>query len=214
MSADARDSWDAEAARFDEEPDHGLRAERVRHAWWRLLSSALPPPPPDVVDLGCGTGSLAVLLAQQGYQVRALDFSEAMLSAARRKAAAADVPVDFTAGDAAEPPFEPDSCDVVLGRHVLWALPEPATALRRWVRLLRPDGRLVLIEGAWSTGAGIPAAECADLVRALGRSVTVQNLADPDLWGRRIDDERYLLVSLPPDPEPRLPERMATPSSG
>ncbi|WP_368406419.1 methyltransferase domain-containing protein, partial [Streptomyces sp. CC77] len=44
------------------------------------------------------------------------------------------------------PPFEPDSAVVVV-RHLVWALPDPVAALRTWVRLLRPGGRLVLVEG-------------------------------------------------------------------
>nr|WP_189257424.1 methyltransferase domain-containing protein [Lentzea flava] len=88
------------------------------------------------------------------------------------------------------------SADVVLARHVLWALPEPAAALKAWVRLLRPAGRLVLVEGHWSTGAGMTADECQALVRGVRAEATVTWLNDPALWGREIDDERYLLVSL------------------
>jgi precorrin-6B methylase 2 len=50
--------WDAEAARFDEEPDHGLRDPEVRACWRTLLLSALPPAPARVADLGAGTGSI------------------------------------------------------------------------------------------------------------------------------------------------------------
>lgn len=51
--------WDAAAARFDEEPDHGLRAPETRDAWADLLGSWLPAGPLDVLDVGCGTGSLS-----------------------------------------------------------------------------------------------------------------------------------------------------------
>ncbi|BFO20225.1 hypothetical protein SHKM778_66130 [Streptomyces sp. KM77-8] len=53
--------WDAEAAGFDEEPDHGLRDPRVRAAWAARLRTWLPGRPGDVLDLGCGTGSLSSL---------------------------------------------------------------------------------------------------------------------------------------------------------
>ena len=71
MTDDARRFWDAEAATFDDEPDRGLRDPVVREAWRELLVELLPPVPAEVVDLGCGTGSLAVLLAEAGYRVRA-----------------------------------------------------------------------------------------------------------------------------------------------
>ena len=55
--------WDEQVASFDDEADHGLRDIQTREAWRRLLGSVLPPPPAEVADLGCGTGSLSVLMA-------------------------------------------------------------------------------------------------------------------------------------------------------
>jgi SAM-dependent methyltransferase len=182
--------WDAQAASFDDEPDHGLRDPRVRDAWARLLLPLMPKPGSAVADLGCGTGSLAVLLASAGHEVRGLDFSAHMVEAARAKAAG--LPVEFTTGDAAHPPYPEGSVDVVLARHVLWALPDPAAAIDKWRRLLRPDGVLVLVEGRWSTGAGLASAETLELV---GRDAAVTRLDDEALWGKEIDDERYLVVS-------------------
>jgi SAM-dependent methyltransferase len=187
--------WDAEAATFDDEPDHGLRDPAVRAAWADLLRAHLPAPPADVVDLGCGTGSLAVLLAEAGHRVEGLDSSVPMVAAAVAKARAAEVDAAFRPGDAAAPPYPSGSADVVLSRHVLWALPDPDAALRRWVELLRPGGRLVLIEGRWETGAGLTAQKCRDLVLGHRREATVERLDGPALWGRAVADERYLLVS-------------------
>ena len=195
MTDAMRSYWDARAEAFDAEPDHGLRDPSVREAWRALLLSVLPPAPADVVDLGCGTGSLAVLLVEAGYAARGLDLSERMVATAKAKAAAAGVDADFTQGDAVEPTYGPRSCDVVLARHVLWALPEPHDAVGRWVRLLRPGGRLVLVEGSWSTGTGLTAQQGEAIVARHRDQVDVTRLDDPALWGRVIDDERYLLVS-------------------
>ncbi|SER26783.1 class I SAM-dependent methyltransferase [Actinokineospora terrae] len=184
--------WDRQAATFDEAADHGLRDPSVRAAWAELLLPLLPPAPASVVDLGCGTGTLSVLLADAGHQVRGLDLSPGMLAVAAAKAKGR---VEFTRGDAAEPPYDPASCDVVLVRHVLWALPDPGAALDRWVRLLRPGGRLVLVEGRWFTGAGLTASECRALVLGRRQEATVRGLDDLALWGHPIEDERYVLVS-------------------
>ena len=60
---------------------------------------------------------------------------------------------------------------MLLCRHLLWALPETEKVLERWRSLIRPDGRLVLIEGLWSTGAGIEATDLtATVERAVGRT--------------------------------------------
>lgn len=157
--------WDAEAPGFDEAPDHGLLDPDVRAAWRWLLLAVLPPAPADVVDLGCGTGTLSLLLAGEGYAVDAVDFSPAMVGRAEAKLSGTAL-ATVRLGDAADPGLAPASVDVVLCRHVLWALPDPALAVARWVRVLRPGGRLVLVEGDWSTGAGLTAERCAEVVRA------------------------------------------------
>lgn len=189
--------WDATAATFDDEADHGLRDPVVRAAWAELLLPLMPHPPSTVLDLGCGTGSLSLLLAAAGHHVRGLDASPQMIAVARAKIGDARLSVELTQGDAADPPYEPASADVVLCRHVLWALEGRDAVMARWVRVLKPDGRLVLVEGDWETGVGLPAAECRDLVLRHRATATVRQLAGvPALWGRFVDDERYVLVSL------------------
>src|SRR5215207_1046889 len=123
MTDDERRYWNREAASFDDEPDHGLRDPSVRHAWRELLLRLLPPAPADVLDVGCGTGSLTVLLADAGYRAQGLDISDGMITAAEAKADAAGVDVEFRVGEAADPPYPRACVDVVLARHVLWALP-------------------------------------------------------------------------------------------
>jgi hypothetical protein len=80
---------------------------------------------------------------------------------------------------------------------VLWALPDPVAVVRGWVDALRPGGRLVLVEGDWSTGAGLTARRCAEIVGKTCRRVEVRQLPYPRLWGREIADERYLVVAHP-----------------
>ncbi|WP_380176451.1 class I SAM-dependent methyltransferase [Kineococcus sp. DHX-1] len=194
MSEDARRCWDEQAATFDEAADHGLRDPAVRRAWSDLLLPLLPPAAV-VADLGCGTGTLSVLVAEAGHDVHGVDLSPRMVDSARAKAAAAGVPAHFRVGDAADPAFEPGSVDVVLARHVLWAFEEPADVLGTWTHLLRPGGRLLLVEGHWSTGAGLTAAHLTDLVLRHRGEAEVTRLTAPAYWGGPVDDERYLLVS-------------------
>lgn len=190
-----RAAWDAEADGFDDQPDHGLLDPDVRAAWWSLLSKVLPAPPARVLDVGSGTGSLAVLLAERGYEVFGVDLAPRMVDRASRKAQDHAVNVDFRVGDAAEPPVE-GLFDVVLGRHVLWALPDPSSALERWLRLLSPTGVLVLVEGFWHTGSGITAADLLALVSARTGTLTWRRLSgDPTLWGGHVTDERYLVTA-------------------
>jgi ubiquinone/menaquinone biosynthesis C-methylase UbiE len=186
-----KELWDAEAASFDEEPDHGLADEGVRAAWRDLLLDVLPAAPARVADLGCGTGTLTRLLVDSGYSVDGLDFSPAMIERATVK-----VPESrFVVGDASDPALEDNAYDVVLGRHVLWALPDPAAAFSRWVRLLRTGGCVVLVEGRWHTGGGLTAAETERIVRTVRANAEVRHLPEAVYWGKDITDERYLIVS-------------------
>ncbi|MGW3241389.1 methyltransferase domain-containing protein [Streptomyces sp. NPDC001070] len=193
LSSDAY--WDTMADRFDEEPDHGLREPAVREAWAARMRGWLPDTPADVLDLGCGTGSLARLAAEQGHRVTAVDRSPRMAALARAKLTGTGA--RFLLGDAAQPPVARGRFDVVLVRHVLWALPDPVAVLRRWAGLLRRGGRLVLVEGRWGEAepVGIGAAELADMVRPLAEHTQIEQLAhDTALWGGPVRDERYAAV--------------------
>lgn len=188
-------AWDAEAAGYDEPADHGLRDPDVREAWRRLLVSLLPASPARVAEMGSGTGTLSVLLADEGYAVDGVDFSPAMVDLAVAKAGHRPG-VHFVEADASRPPLEPGCYDVVLCRHVLWALPDPADAVRRWIELLVPaGGTLVLVEGRWGNGAGLDAEQTVALVEATGRDAELLRLPDAAYWGREIGDDRYAVLS-------------------
>ncbi|MEU9667829.1 class I SAM-dependent methyltransferase [Streptomyces bobili] len=195
-STPTRVDWDAAAAAFDEEPDHGLRDPEVRAAWADRLRDWLLDRPGDLLDLGCGTGSLSLLAAERGHRVTGVDLSPAMVEQARTKLAGRDAV--FLVGDAAAPPVGEERFDTVLVRHVLWTLPDPGRALRHWRDLLRPGGRLVLVEGVWGTVSpvGIPADRLTALLAPLAGHTRVERLSDdPRLWGRAVEDERYAVVA-------------------
>ena len=201
--------WDEYADAYDAEPDHGLGDPATREAWRLLLERWLPAQPSDVADLACGTGSLTALVARLGHRVMGVDLAGNMVDRARAKTAEFGERVTIRQGDVSVPPIEPVSVDVILARHILWTLPDPEAALADWCSLLRPGGRLLLVEGRWwSVGdedytddARMPWAggvRSSDLVAALeplvGR-IEVVPLTDPVLWGKQIMDERYLLVA-------------------
>lgn len=150
--------WDAAAPGFDDEPDHGLRADATRTAWAGLLAAWLPPAPADVLDVGCGTGTLSELIAA-GHRVIGVDLAPRMVEHARAKLAAAGLPGRFLVGDAAAPPTGGARFDMVLCRHLMWTLPDPLAALTEWISRIRPGGLLIPIEGRWRQ-AGQAGAVC------------------------------------------------------
>lgn len=191
--------WDAESGTFDEEPDHGLRDPEVRGAWVARLRDWLPETSGDLLDVGCGTGSLSLIASEQGHRVTGVDLAPGMIDRARAKLAGRDAV--FLVGDAVAPPVGEQRFDVLLSRHVLWTLPDPGRVLRHWRGLLRPGGRLVLVEGVWGTVSpvGISAERMATLLRPLlsdPADLRVEPLsADARLWGRDVGDERYAVVA-------------------
>lgn len=190
--------WDEEAIAFDDEPDHGLGNPDIRDAWRTLLEASLPSSPIPILDLGCGTGSLSILLAELGHQVTGADLSPAMIARAQAKARVAGYDIAFQLGNAADPQIAGAPFDAIVCRHLLWALPDPSLALERWLTLLSPRGRILLIEGYWHTGDGLHASESIAALPSFFTDVRVKDLgASPELWGAKVTDERYLIVARP-----------------
>lgn len=146
--------WDRRAAHFDEDFGHSLRTAAEHAAWERIFRLVLPGTGPlDALDLGCGTGFLSLELAARGHRVTGVDFAPAMIARAAAKAAGRDLAVRFEEADAEQLPFLPASFDLAISRHVLWTLPHPEAAIDEWVRVLRPGGRLVIVDGAVLDGS-------------------------------------------------------------
>ena len=140
--------WGRRAPGFDDGFGHSIRTAAERAAWDRIFDLALGGRGPlDALDAGCGTGFLSLELAARGHQVTGVDFAPAMLAEARRKAAERTVSVRFEEADAERLPFPTGSFDLAISRHVLWTLPHPEAAIDEWIRVLRPGGRLVVIDG-------------------------------------------------------------------
>lgn len=189
--------WDAYAAKYDEEPDHGLSDPLIKQKWAELLARHLPETPKRIIDMGGGTGSITELLAEAGHHVTYVDSSTEMTKLAQQKCARFGRQiVYFTCSvESLDKEIEALSFDVVFGRHILWAIENLPNTLREWHSLLRDDGYLVLVEGFWSTGVGITADALEKAVKdEMGTAIT-SPLSDSLYWGKQIDDERYLVVS-------------------
>jgi ubiquinone/menaquinone biosynthesis C-methylase UbiE len=145
-----RHHWDRRASGFDDEAGHGLFSEEQRLAWLDLLSRIGGSAPRRVLDVGCGTGFLALRFAELGHIVTGIDLSPNMLDQARRRAEEANQDVDFRVGNAIALDSPDETYDLVVARHVIWNLAEPERGVAEWLRVLRPGGRLALIEGKWA----------------------------------------------------------------
>ncbi|MHB8642382.1 MAG: bifunctional demethylmenaquinone methyltransferase/2-methoxy-6-polyprenyl-1,4-benzoquinol methylase UbiE [Gaiellaceae bacterium] len=110
--------------------------------WRREAVRAVVRPGDRVLDAACGTGDLAVLAARAGADVIGLDFSEAMLERARRKAPA----LDWVQGDLLALPFDDASFDAATVGFGIRNVSDLARGIDELRRVLRPGGRLAILE--------------------------------------------------------------------
>jgi demethylmenaquinone methyltransferase/2-methoxy-6-polyprenyl-1,4-benzoquinol methylase len=121
--------------------NHAMTAGLDRR-WRRLTARAVVRPGDRVLDACCGTGELALACAAEGGRVTGLDFSERMLERARRKTSA----VEWVSGDLLELPFPDASFEAETVGFGIRNVPELERGLAELRRVLRPGGRLAVLE--------------------------------------------------------------------
>ena len=103
------------------------------------------------LDVGCGTGFLAILLAKIGWFVTAIDTNLEMLEAG--KVAANELglsdKIEFLTKDAHQSGFSDNSFDAVVSRHAFWLFLEPKKIYGEWKRLLKPYGTALNMDANW-----------------------------------------------------------------
>jgi SAM-dependent methyltransferase len=173
-----------------------LRTELVGRRLDLLALFGLLDPEWVVGDLGCGTGQVAKALAPFVKEVIAVDDSSAMLTAARDRLEG-HPNVDVRSGDLESLPIEDLQLDAAVLFLVLHYVPEPAVALREVARVLRPGGRLLVVDLSphdreeYRLGMG-------HLWLGFGRDEVIG-------WTEEVGLEGGRYVTLPADPEAKGP---------
>jgi SAM-dependent methyltransferase len=141
-----------------------------------------------LLDVGCGLGDAALALADDlgdNGEIVGVDASAAMVRVARSKADAARCRVRFTIGDAHSLAEPDDSFDVVRCERTLQWLADPIAAVAEMARVVRPRGRVSLIDTDWSTFA-IDVGD--DDLAAMVRNAMRNERGRPSNVGRRLLD--------------------------
>ena len=102
-----------------------------------------------VLDVGTGPGFFAIILAELGYRVTAVDYTASMHDEARRNAGSLARQINFQQMNAEALTFPSASFDVVVTRNVTWNLPHPEAAYAQWIRVLAPGGLLLNFDANW-----------------------------------------------------------------
>ena len=108
----------------------------------RLVQFASIAPNQHVLDVGCGTGVVAVTAARRGARVNAIDLTPLLLERARENARIAEVDVRFQEGDAEQLPFADAEFDAVLSQFAHIFAPRPEVAIGEMLRVLKPGGTI------------------------------------------------------------------------
>jgi ubiquinone/menaquinone biosynthesis C-methylase UbiE/DNA-binding transcriptional ArsR family regulator len=122
-----------------------LRSELFGDSFFLWAVLGLIDPTLEVGDLGCGTGQLAETIAPHVRRVVAVDGSADMLDAARTRLHGLSN-VDIRQGDLEALPLDAEALDAAVLSLVLHYSPDPARALVEVARVLRPGGRLLIVD--------------------------------------------------------------------
>jgi ubiquinone/menaquinone biosynthesis C-methylase UbiE len=133
--------FDSVAGRMGRDYVPGKSWKSLAEAFLRLML------PLTIADVGAGDGSFALFLAQSALRVVAVDSSEKMLEVGREQALRHGVAnIDFRQGDMEELPIDSTAVDLVFFSQSLHHAAHPERALREAERILRPGGRIVILD--------------------------------------------------------------------
>ena len=103
----------------------------------------------NVLDIGTGPGFFSILLAERGYNVSAVDYTEEMLVKAKDNAGIFKDEIDFRRMDAQNLDFDNNQFDLIVTRNLTWVLEDPEKAYKEWFRVLKPGGKLLNFDANW-----------------------------------------------------------------
>ncbi|HBN56586.1 MAG TPA: SAM-dependent methyltransferase [Lachnospiraceae bacterium] len=141
--------WSGRAEGYSEVNRHEF-ATGQDQVWFREIRKHLPKEKNlKILDVGTGPGFFAILLAGQGYDVTAVDYTSAMLAKAKQNAGVLADRIHFYQMDAQRLEFPDGMFDVVISRNLTWNLEEPDRAYAEWMRVLKDGGKLLNFDANW-----------------------------------------------------------------
>lgn len=157
--------WDARSGAYE-----NATARATRQSIPALLAHARLFPGARVLDAGCGPGYVAACAELLGASATGIDFSQAMIDAAR----GAFPNIRFQVGDVEELPFPDRSFDAVLSNIVLFHVVDPDRAMSEAIRVMTDGGRFV-----FSQWLGPDASDCYRMLFDVLRDHADMSRADP-----------------------------------
>jgi SAM-dependent methyltransferase len=142
-----------------------------------FLESCNIPSNAAILDVACGAGQTAIPMAQKGNRVTGIDIATNLVEAARTRARAEDLPIQFDEGDAEDLPYNDASFDIVFSLIGAMFAPQPHKVAAEFARVCRPGGRIIM--GNWTPGGFV-----GQMFKTMAAHVPPPaGVPSPTLWG-------------------------------
>ncbi|HZT92800.1 MAG TPA: class I SAM-dependent methyltransferase [Gaiellaceae bacterium] len=151
-------------------------AETILDLHQAVAEKLAPSPGERVLDVGCGTGGVAELLAATGADVVGVDLAPALVETAKRRAQERGLEIEYVVGDCEDLPFADREFDGVGSSVGIMFSPDHEAAARELARVTRSGGRVAL--ASWKPGAGVQ-----DLFRIMAPFQPAPPPSSPFDWG-------------------------------
>lgn len=129
-----------------------------------------------LLDVGCGSGQLALMAAKDGLDVTGVDIAGNLVERARARAEAEGLPARFEEGDAEALPFEDASFDVVASLIAAMFAPRPDLVALELLRVCRPGGTIAMAN--WT-----PQGFVGQMFKTVSAFIAPSGMPSPVLWG-------------------------------
>ena len=194
LKEEIRSYWSGRAEKFDESASHRIEDKYGLPVWQAFLRRSFGLKQDQtlagkkVLDIACGTGEISRMLCSLDAEVTGLDFSEVMHAKAKQKLKGKSWrPLSCDAENLVGVPD--DSFDFAITRHLAWTLTEPTQAYAEWFRVLKPGGRLLIVDGDWSRKTS--------LMQQIRRRIAEFLLPLPERSGEEIAKDQKIRERLP-----------------
>lgn len=139
--------WTKRSYDYDKHLGHMFHSNDEKEIWKSFLKNAIGNEKKLILDVGCGTGFLSILLKELGHDVIGIDISKGMLNIAKKNSNYLKIP--FLLGDSNTVNFLPETFDIIISRHLLWTLQNPKETISTWKKTLVKGGSIIIIDGNW-----------------------------------------------------------------
>jgi SAM-dependent methyltransferase len=134
------------------------------------------PPGAKLLDIGCGSGQLALMASRDGFNTTGVDIAENLIERARERAAAEGLKARFEVGDAEALPFQDASFDIVVSLIGAMFAPRPELVAKELLRVCAPGGTIAMAN--WTASGFV-----GQMFKTIAGFIAPSNMPSPLLWG-------------------------------